>query len=259
MKPVTSAAGKRFRLIGHGVYTLAEGERLTGIPRASIRRWTQGHTYRYGNEVRYTPPAIQSRMEPIDGTPALEFQDLLEVRFLNTFREAGVSWKAIRIAGLVVLLVSSGALFPDHGVAQGSSDCDYASCALRIRGGSVLAGEAAREVGRYGYFSSPDIRPLLQPFDSASYYFSIVEDNYGSGRVRDLVGLVALLFSPLAIGGWESSPGEWIGYGMLIGGAGLVWSGNRRLSAARSAMADAIWWYNSEIVSPAPSGLGSGR
>ena len=98
MKPVTSAAGKRFRLIGHGVYTLAEGERLTGIPRASIRRWTQGHTYRYGNEVRYTPPAIQSRMEPIDGTPALEFQDLLEVRFLNTFREAGVSWKAIRIA-----------------------------------------------------------------------------------------------------------------------------------------------------------------
>ena len=163
------------------------------------------------------------------------------------------------IAGLVVLLVSSGALFPDHGVAQGSSDCDYASCALRIRGGSVLAGEAAREVGRYGYFSSPDIRPLLQPFDSASYYFRIVEDNYGSGRVRDLVGLVALLFSPFAIGGWESSPSEWIGYGMLIGGAGLVWSGNRRLSAARSAMADAIWWYNSAIVSPAPSGLASGR
>ncbi len=165
----------------------------------------------------------------------------------------------VRIAALVVLLVSSGVLFPGHGVAQVSSDCDYASCALRIRGGSVLAGEAAREMGRYGYFSSPDIRPLLEASDSASYYFSIVEDNYGSGRVRELVGLVALLFSPFAIGGWEGSPGEWIGYGMLIGGAGLTWSGGRRLSRARSAMADAIWWYNSDVVSSAPPGLGSGR
>ena len=65
MKPMTSATGKPFRLIGHGIYTLAEGARLTGIPSASIRRWTQGHKYRYGKEFRFTPPAIQSVMEPI--------------------------------------------------------------------------------------------------------------------------------------------------------------------------------------------------
>ena len=32
------------------------------------------------------------------GVPALSFADLIEVRFLNAFREYGVSWKAIRIA-----------------------------------------------------------------------------------------------------------------------------------------------------------------
>lgn len=159
-----------------------------------------------------------------------------------------------RIVGFVVLLVSSGALFPGHGAAQAPSDCDYASCALRIRGRSVLAGEAATEVGRYGFFSSPEVRPLMEASDSASYYFSIVEDNYGSGQYRSLIGVVSLFLSPFAIGGWEGSPGAWIGWGMLIGGAGLIWSGNRRLGTARHAMADAIWWYNSTMVLSAPAG-----
>lgn len=154
-----------------------------------------------------------------------------------------------RIVGLVVLLVSSGALFPGRGIAQAASDCDYASCALRIRGRSILAGEPAVEVGRYGYFSSPDMRPLIEVSDSAAYYFSIVENNYKPGQIMALVGSVAFIFSPIAIGGWEGSPGAWIGWGMLIGGGWLVWSGNRRIRTARNAMGDAIWWYNSDIVS----------
>ena len=154
-----------------------------------------------------------------------------------------------RVVGLVVLLVSAGTLFPGQGAAQAASDCDYASCALRIRGGSVLAGEAAREVGRYGRFSSPDVRGLMEESDSAAYYFGIVEDNYASGQVRSLIGVVALVLSPFAAIGWQGSPGEWIAYGVLIGGFGLIWSGGRRLGTARRAMADAIWWYNSDIVS----------
>ena len=164
-----------------------------------------------------------------------------------------------RIAGFVVLLVGSGALSPGRGVAQAASDCDYASCALRIHGRSVLAGEATREVGRYGRFSSPELGPLMEVSDSASYYFSIVEDNYGRGQIMSLIGGMAFVFSPIAIVGWDDSPGEWIGWGMLVGGFGLVWSGNRRIRTARNAMSDAIWWYNSTMVSSAPPGLGSGR
>lgn len=93
-----SKRSRHFDLIGRGVYTLAEAARLTEVPAPRIRRWTQGYTYRYRGSRRSTPPAIASGMTHIGGVPALEFQDLLEVRFLNAFREAGVGWKAIRIA-----------------------------------------------------------------------------------------------------------------------------------------------------------------
>jgi hypothetical protein len=89
----------RFKMIGRGVYSLAEAERLTKVPQQRIRRWTVGYVHRYKGEERYTAPIIETELEPIDGTPVLDFSDLLEVRFLNAFREHGVSWEAIRIAG----------------------------------------------------------------------------------------------------------------------------------------------------------------
>ncbi len=88
----------RFKVIGRGVYSLAEAERLTKVPQQRIKRWTVGYVYRYKGEERYTAPVIATELEPIDGTPVLDFSDLLEVRFLNAFREHGVGWKAIRIA-----------------------------------------------------------------------------------------------------------------------------------------------------------------
>jgi len=91
-------ASNTFTRIGRGVYTLTEAERLTSVPRRPIRRWAVGYRYRYKGEDRYTPPIIATEMEPVDGVPTLDFSDLMEVRFLNAFREQGVGWKAIRIA-----------------------------------------------------------------------------------------------------------------------------------------------------------------
>ncbi len=80
----------RFKVIGRGVYSLAEVERLTKVPQQRIKRWTGGYVYRYKGEERYTAPVIATELEPIDGSPVLDFSDLLEVRFLNAFREHGV-------------------------------------------------------------------------------------------------------------------------------------------------------------------------
>jgi uncharacterized protein (DUF433 family) len=93
-------AARKFVSIGRGVYTLAEAARLTRVPSRSIRRWCSGYTYRYKGEDRHSPAIIATEVEPIDGTPVLDFSDLIEVRFLNAFREHGVGWKAIRIAAL---------------------------------------------------------------------------------------------------------------------------------------------------------------
>jgi uncharacterized protein (DUF433 family) len=85
-------------LVGRGVYTLGDAFRLTGIPSRRILRWTRGYTFEYRGHARYSPPIIATGKQTMDGQPFLEFLDLIEVRFLNTFREHGVGWKAIRIA-----------------------------------------------------------------------------------------------------------------------------------------------------------------
>jgi hypothetical protein len=84
-------------LIGKGIYTFAEAHRITNVPIGSITRWTKGYDFIYRGEKRHSPPIIGSFQEGID-KPVLEFLDLIEIRFLNAFREHGVGWKAIRIA-----------------------------------------------------------------------------------------------------------------------------------------------------------------
>jgi uncharacterized protein (DUF433 family)/DNA-binding transcriptional MerR regulator len=87
-----------FRLIGRGLYSLREAHRLTGVPTRRIRRWTSGYRYGYEGRFRFSPPIVATDVPKDVGSPAIDFADLLEVRFLNVFREHGVSWKAIRIA-----------------------------------------------------------------------------------------------------------------------------------------------------------------
>ena len=89
---------KDYRLIGRGVYTVREAERLTRVPARRVRRWTRGYSYVYRAERRYSPPIVANAHEPMAGTPVLDFGDLIEIRFLNAFREHGVGWRAIRIA-----------------------------------------------------------------------------------------------------------------------------------------------------------------
>lgn len=87
-----------FTLIGRGVYTLTEAYRLTGIPVRRINRWTRGYEFNYRGNRRYSDPIIAAGQEQIAGQAVLNFLDIVEIRFLNSFREHGVSWKAIRIA-----------------------------------------------------------------------------------------------------------------------------------------------------------------
>lgn len=89
-----------FEVIGRGVYTLADTQRLTGVPRDTVRRWTRGYTYRYRGKERHSPPIIATRTPRLAGVPTLDFADLLEVRFLEAFRAYGVSARTIRRAAI---------------------------------------------------------------------------------------------------------------------------------------------------------------
>jgi uncharacterized protein (DUF433 family) len=98
----TSAASEPDRkpqtLIGTGIYSIPEAARLTRIPPARIRRWVAGYAFGTRSKRRLSPPVVRAQLPVLEGQVALGFLDLLEVRFVDAFRTAGVGWKAIRLA-----------------------------------------------------------------------------------------------------------------------------------------------------------------
>lgn len=88
----------RFKQIGYGAYTIAEASRLTKVPCQRISRWTKGYNFKYKGEIRFTPPIISMEYCREKDAPILNFTDLIEIMFLNAFRNQGVAWKTIHIA-----------------------------------------------------------------------------------------------------------------------------------------------------------------
>jgi len=67
------------------------------VNRHRISRWTRGYSFPYHGS-RQTTPAIIGRVSDSAESPILTFADLIEIRFLEAFRQKGVSTKALRIA-----------------------------------------------------------------------------------------------------------------------------------------------------------------
>jgi hypothetical protein len=88
-----------YQWIGVGVYTIAEAARLTSVSVGCVRRWMKGYTFRRHGEARVSPPVVHGHYAAAeDGQTALSFADLIEVRCVHAFLEAGVSWKTLRTA-----------------------------------------------------------------------------------------------------------------------------------------------------------------
>jgi uncharacterized protein (DUF433 family) len=84
-------------LFGVGSYTIREAARLIRTPAISISRWMRGYSYRRKGQVYTSPPLWQAQWPAIDGEPIeIGFRDLIELRFVKEFTEAGVGLLAIR-------------------------------------------------------------------------------------------------------------------------------------------------------------------
>ncbi len=82
-----------------GIYTVPDAARLTRVSAGRIRRWLKGYRYTSRTNKRYsTPPLWSGQFKPIDGKLALGFLDLIEVKFVDAFLNAGVSWDMIHKA-----------------------------------------------------------------------------------------------------------------------------------------------------------------
>lgn len=81
------------KLLGVGLYNVAEAAAITGIKPADIRRWLFG----YEEKGRFHSGLWKSELSKF-GDNALGFRDLLEIRFVNAFRSHGISLQSIRLA-----------------------------------------------------------------------------------------------------------------------------------------------------------------
>jgi uncharacterized protein (DUF433 family) len=81
-----------------GIYTVRDAARLTRVSTGRIRRWLRGYRYRSRKKAYASPPLWRGQWEPIDQSLALGFLDLIEIRFVDAFLKAGVSWATLRQA-----------------------------------------------------------------------------------------------------------------------------------------------------------------
>ena len=132
-------------------------------------------------------------------------------------------------------------------------DCTYASCALRLSGRTIYAGQEGREVGSFGFFAAPPLRPLVELSDSASHYFAIVENNHRSGRIMSFAGTGMVYLAWGLLRAWDHrtfQTSDWITLGVGVAGMAGSIVGYRRTHRARDALTKSIWWYNAALANP---------
>jgi uncharacterized protein (DUF433 family) len=81
-------------LVGTGIYTVPDAARLSKVSSRRIRYWLQ----RAESEGSDRPRPWTGQHRPIDDKIVLGFLDLQEVRFVDAFLKAGVSWRVLRRA-----------------------------------------------------------------------------------------------------------------------------------------------------------------
>lgn len=84
--------------VGKGIYSIPEAARWGRMKAGHVRRWIKGYRYTYRGERRASSPVVHHDYEPVDDQWTLSFADLVDVRFVDAFRAAGVSMPTLRKA-----------------------------------------------------------------------------------------------------------------------------------------------------------------
>jgi uncharacterized protein (DUF433 family) len=85
-----------FDAVGVGAYTAPEAARLLKTSALNLNRWLRGYTYRRSGEERRMPPLWTSQHADVQEHLEIGFRDLIELRFVKAFVDAGLGLLAIR-------------------------------------------------------------------------------------------------------------------------------------------------------------------
>jgi len=82
--------------LGIGFYTVPEAARLLKIRPLNIRRWLGGYSYTQGEKTAKMPPLWQPQLPAHEHHIELGFRDLIELRFIKSFLDNGLSLITVR-------------------------------------------------------------------------------------------------------------------------------------------------------------------
>lgn len=97
-----SVRSSDFRLLGKGLYSLPEAARIASfatqkrLTSAAIRRWLWGYGYPVAGELKMAKPLWVPQLAPVTDSRVVSFRDLVEVMFVATFKNEGISLQTIR-------------------------------------------------------------------------------------------------------------------------------------------------------------------
>ena len=81
-----------------GIYTIPDAARLTRVSTGRIRRWLRGYNFYSKDKPHHSPALWSGQLEPIDGSWALGFLDLIEIKCVDSFLKTGIGWTTLRKA-----------------------------------------------------------------------------------------------------------------------------------------------------------------
>jgi uncharacterized protein (DUF433 family) len=83
--------------LGIGYYTVPEAARLVRLPPLNVGRWLAGYSYKTrSGDQQMMPPLWISQIEIVEKNLELGFRDLIELRFVSAFLDAGLGISTIR-------------------------------------------------------------------------------------------------------------------------------------------------------------------
>src|SRR4029434_1150305 len=89
-------------LLGLGFYIRAEAARLLKVHPARVNRWVRGYAYNIREESKqieqHNGPIVFVDVRMVDGTMALSFVELMELRVVKSFLDRGISLQRVRVA-----------------------------------------------------------------------------------------------------------------------------------------------------------------
>jgi len=82
--------------LGIGFYAVPEAATLIRTPARNIQRWLGGYSHKNNGRVTEIPPLWTPQLPRFDGHLEIGFRDLIELRFVKAFLDAGLGLKTIR-------------------------------------------------------------------------------------------------------------------------------------------------------------------